>query len=106
MGGKITISGSLAGERELVIGPNAAPGTVNSPSASLKENDLQFNRDNTAYIGNFNTSGTSKLALSAGGGGSSAFTNIELSASGDTVQYNGLAEFKSSQIGTNELSHT
>jgi len=73
--GKITISGSLAGNRELVVGPDAASGTINSPSASLLPNDLQFNRNQTAYVSNMNTDGTSKLALSAGGGSANfAFT--------------------------------
>ena len=89
VGKNIKLSGSAAGNRELVVGPNAAPGTVNSPSASLLPNDLQFNRNDTAYVGNFNTSGTSKLALSAGGGGGGSFTNIELSASGDVTMPNG-----------------
>ena len=73
--GKITISGSLAGNRELVVGPDAASGTINSPSASLLPNDLQFNRNQTAYVSNMNIDGTSKLALSAGGGSANyAFT--------------------------------
>lgn len=107
VGGNMILSGSTGASstRELVIGPNGTSATF-LPSASLSVNDLKFNRNNVAYIGNYNTSGDSKLALSAGGGGSSAFTNLELSASGDTIQRNGLAEFKSTQIGTNELSHT
>ena len=73
--GKITISGSLAGNRELVVGPDAASGTINSPSESLLPNDLQFNRNQTAYVSNMNIDGTSKLALSAGGGSANyAFT--------------------------------
>jgi|MDTC01.3.fsa_nt_gb hypothetical protein len=89
--GNINLSGSTGAvsTRKLVIGPDAASGTINSPSASLGINDLAFNRNNVAYIGNYNTSGTSKLALSAGGGGGASFTNIELSASGDVTMPNG-----------------
>ena len=88
--GKIRLSGSsgASSTRELVVGPNGTIGS-NLPSASLSDNDLKFNRNNTAYVGNYNTDSTSKLALSAGGGGSSAFTNIELSASGDVTLPNG-----------------
>lgn len=78
--GAINLSGSGAGIRELIVGPNG-PFQTALPSSSLRPNDLAFNKNTTAYIGNYNTDSTSKLALSAGGGGSSAFTNIELSAS-------------------------
>ena len=87
--GKITISGSLAGNRELVVGPDAASGTINSPSASLLPNDLQFNRNQTAYISNMNTDGTSKLALSAGGGSSNYALTI--SSSRQTEAYGMIA---------------
>ena len=88
--GKIRLSGSsgASSTRELVVGPNGTIGS-NLPSSSLGANDLAFNRNNTAYIGNYNSDSTSKLALSAGGGGSSTFTNIELSASGDVTLPNG-----------------
>ena len=74
------ISGSIT--PSIVIGPNGAPGS-NNPSASLFANDLQFNRNNTAYIGNYNTDSTSKLQISAGGGGTDATMGIEVSASRD-----------------------
>jgi hypothetical protein len=103
--GTMTISSSLGGNRKLVVGPQAPTGTVNSPSSSLFPNALSFNNDSGAFIANTNSSGTAKLLLSVGGA-SAAVANIELSASGDVAQWNGLAEFKSSQIGTNELTHT
>ena len=82
VGDDLFISGSVT--PSLVVGPAAAPGTINEPSSSLFANSLEFNRNNVAYIGNFNTSTTSKLQLSAGGGGSSSKMAIELSASKDT----------------------
>ena len=103
--GTMTISGSLGGNRKLVVGPQAPTGTVNSPSSSLFPNALSFNNNSDAFIANTNSSGTAKLLLSVGGASADA-ANIELSASGDTIQNNGLAEFNSTQIGTNELSHT
>ena len=99
----VQISGSLAGGRKLVVGPNAPIGTINAPSSSLGENTLFFNDNSTSYVGNLNESSNSKLAFSVGDP-----TNIalSLSSSGDTIQNNGLAEFKNTTIGTNELSHT
>ena len=76
----VLISGSF--NSSIVVGPNGAPGS-NNPSASLLANDLKFNRNNTAYIGNYNTDGTSKLQISAGGGGTTAQMAIEVSASRD-----------------------
>lgn len=72
----IIISGSAI--PSLVVGPNAAPGTINEPSASLFNNDLQFNRNQTAYISNMNSGANSKLALSAQGGSA----NLALTVSG------------------------
>jgi len=86
VGDDLFISGSVT--PSLVIGPNAAPGTVNVPSSSLFANSLEFNRNNNAYVGNYNTSTTSKLQLSAGGGGTNSLMAIELSASRD-VKFSG-----------------
>ena len=74
------ISGSVT--PTIIVGPTGAPGS-NNASASLQANDLQFNRNNTAYIGNYNTDSTSRLQLSAGGGGSNATMALEVSASRD-----------------------
>tara|TARA_B110000027_G_scaffold130611_1_gene153669 strand:- start:67 stop:1836 length:1770 start_codon:yes stop_codon:yes gene_type:complete len=102
--GTITISGSLSGDRKLVVGPNNTSGTINARSSSLLVNSLEFNENSEAScVGNYNSSGTSKLILSAGGGPSNKALTI--SASRD-VEFHGLAELNSTQIGTNELSHT
>jgi len=81
VGDDLFISGSVT--PSLVVGPAAAPGTINSPSSSLFANSLNFNNNAVAYIGNYNTSTTSKLQLSAGGGGNDATMAVELSASRD-----------------------
>lgn len=84
--GKITISGSLSGDRKLVVGPNNAAGTVNARSASLFVNSLEFNENSEAScVGNYNSSDSSKLVLSAGGGPSNKALTI--SASRDVEVY-------------------
>ena len=82
----LNVSGSgPQGTNSIRVGPDTAFGTINAASASLFANDLQFNRNNTAYISNMNTAGTSKLAFSAGGGsGNFAF---RVSASRQTEAY-------------------
>jgi len=82
----LNVSGSgPQGTNSIRVGPDSAFGTVNVPSASLFANDLQFNRNTTAYVSNMNDAGTSKLALSAGGGSANlAFT---VSASRDMEAY-------------------
>ena len=74
------ISGSS--NPKLVVGPVANPGTPNTPSASLFPESLQFNDNNIAYVGNYNTAATSQLWLSAGGGGGSTVA-LAISASKD-----------------------
>ena len=82
VGDDLFISGSVT--PSLIVGPAAAQGTINSPSSSLFANSLEFNRNDVAYIGNFNTAATSKVQLSAGGGGNSSKMAMELSSSKDT----------------------
>ena len=76
--GTITISGSLSGDRKLVVGPNNTAGTINARSSSLLVNSLEFNENSEpSLVGNLNTSSTSRLYLSAGGGA----TNYALTVS-------------------------
>ena len=104
------ISGSAT--PSLVVGPNAASGTANSPSSSLLPNDLQFNRNNTAYISNANENAGSALAFSAQGGSSNVAMRI--SGSKDVVFENTIIKNTSEEtsdmfkavwnIGENESS--
>jgi len=82
----LNVSGSgPQGTNSIRVGPDTALGTVNAASASLFANDLQFNRNNTSYVSNMNTAGTSRLAFSAGGG--SANYAFRVSASRQTEAY-------------------
>ena len=89
IGDDLFISGSVT--PSLRVGPNNAPGTINAASASLFANNLNFNNNDTAYIGNYNSSTNSKLQISAGGGGNDASMAVELSASKDVKLSGSLA---------------
>ena len=88
--GTITISGSLSGDRKLVVGPNNTSGTVNARSSSLLVNSLEFNENSEAsYVGNFNNSSTAKLRFGAGGDATNYALNI--SSSRQTEAYGMIA---------------
>ena len=88
--GTITISGSLSGDRKLVVGPNNTSGTINARSSSLLVNSLEFNENSEAsYVGNVNNSSTAKLRFGAGGDATNYALNI--SSSRQTEAYGMIA---------------